>query len=99
MLDEGEIDRLVRDVAASRLPTSRVNRVESKEVIDSTGEPAVLITVVFDDIEQMFAREGSSLDFKSGVWDGLASKGDERIPLIAYLSGDEPPVFEDLSHP
>ena len=99
MLDEGEIERLVRDVAASRLGTSRIDRVESRQVIDSTGEPAILITIVFEDIQEMFGREGGSLDFKSGVWDGLASKGDERIPPIAYLSGNETPVFDDSGRP
>ncbi len=94
MLNDPEIQKLMKQVASGLIPGQQLLEVRTEPSVDSEGKDALRITLVVSD-EAATTLTGDQLaSLLVDVHDCLLREGDERFPLIYYatqsdLNGNE----------
>lgn len=86
MLEDRQIQTLMKQVAAGIIPAAQLLDVRTEPALDAEGKDALRITLVItDDVAQTLtgAQLGHLL---LDVHDSLLKQGDERFPLISYAT-------------
>lgn len=89
MLSAARIDEIARDVAERTLPRLSVERVESVETTDSTGQSAVRILIVLKPNVATRLKGDAVLDTLVAMHNKLSEEGEERLPIVEYADVDE----------
>ena len=94
MLNDPQIQKLMKQVAAGVIPGSQLVEVRSEPAVDAEGKDALRITLVVSD-EAASTLTGEQLaSLLVDIHDCLLNEGDERFPLINYAT---PSDLDDLN--
>jgi hypothetical protein len=96
MLNDPQIQTLMKRIAAGVLPGNQLVEVRSEPTVDADGKDALRITLVISD-EAANTLTGEQLSsLLLDIHDCLLNEGDERFPLIYYATPDD--LDESNSH-
>lgn len=84
MLEDPQIQKLMRQVAAGILPTKSLLEVRSEPVEDSEGQEALRITLVMAEHAIDVVTPKQIVALLTEIHDCLLREGDERFPMISY---------------
>jgi hypothetical protein len=96
MLSHDEIARAAADFARSRFGSQVVGRVLSEDRIDSQGQDALHLTIVWAPGSTPRLDGDAILGTLVQIHRHLLDAGDERLPLVDYATEDE---LEELGKP
>lgn len=86
MLDDPQVQKLMRQVAAGIFPAQQLLEVHSEPAQDSEGYDALRITLVLAE-EAVDTLTGDQLvSMLTDIHDCLLREGDERFPLLSYTT-------------
>jgi RecB family exonuclease len=89
MLDEKQIKKIAREVAAANLASSNISSVTSSSAIDSEGHDALRITIVIKPGAELKIKGDATLDTLVGIKDRLRREGEERLAIVEYATKEE----------
>lgn len=98
MLNDPQIQKLMKKVAAGIIPGNQLVEVRSEPAVDAEGKDAVRITLVVSDKAASTLTGEQLASLLVDIHDCLLSEGDERFPLIDYATPsdlDELDINED----
>jgi hypothetical protein len=89
MSDERTIKSIARKVATANLGKSNVAGVLSKEIVDSEGRDALLITIVLPPGSSDSIKGPELLNTMVQIQDRLQQQGENRFPFVKYADKNE----------
>lgn len=95
MLDDPQIQKLMKQIAAGVFPASELLEVHSEPALDAAGQDALRITLVLTD-EAAKALTGKQIaSLLTDLHDRLQTVGDDRFPLLHYATPSD--LGDDLT--
>lgn len=89
MLEDPQIQKLMKEVAASIMPSRQLLEVRTEPAFDAEGKEALRITLVVTD-EAVRSLTGEQLTrLLVDIHDGLLREGDDRFPLVSYATSSD----------
>ena len=88
MLQDAEIDGIVRDVAKANLGNEAI-RVISEPTIDSTGEDAIRVVIVLAPGAADRITGNAALNTLVGIQNELENAGERRLAIVEYATEEE----------
>jgi len=90
MLDPEKVNKLATEAAATSFGKANVSRVLSEPTVDSTGQEALRIVIVFPGKSIPKAVNGDTLlNNLVRMSNMLQENGDDRLPIFQYATEDE----------
>jgi hypothetical protein len=89
MSDERTIKSIARKVATANLGKSNVAGVLSKDIVDSEGRDAFLITIVLTPGSSDSIKGPELLNTMVQIHDRLQQQGENRFPFVKYADKNE----------
>lgn len=89
MLDLSDIDRVVDRAASASLKNAGFSRVYTKFTTDSEGREALHVTIVLRSNKNKEVSGNSALNTIVRVQRDLRRSGEERFPIIEFVTEDE----------
>ena len=84
MLEDPQIQKLMRQVTAGILPSKSLIEVRSEPAEDAEGQAALRITLVMSESAIDVLTPEQLVTLLTEVHDSLLREGDERFPLLSY---------------
>jgi hypothetical protein len=95
MLNDPEIQKLMKRMAAGVIPGNQLLEVRSEPTVDSGGKDAVRITLVVSDDAVSMLSGDQLANLLVDVHDCFLNEGDERFPLIYFATPSDLDSIED----
>lgn len=89
MLHEKDIEALAVEIARSELGSREVEGATAELTSDSWGEDAISVTIVIAEGALDRVSDDAVLDTLVGIRKRLQASGDERFPIIGYVTRKE----------
>lgn len=89
MLDLNQVDAIAREVATKHLAALGVEDVASQITVDSRGNDALRITITIHSADRASGSGDAVLDTLSEISVRLQEAGDDRFPIIDYVTEQE----------
>lgn len=86
MLDDPQIQKLMKQIAAGVIPANQLLEVRSEPMLDSEGQDALRITLVLTDEAAKTLTGSQAVLLLTDIHDSLLNVGDERFPLLYYAT-------------
>jgi len=86
MLNDPQILKLMKRVAAGVLPASQILEIRTETTVDSEGKDALRITLVLTDDAAKTLSGDQAIELLTDIHDSLLREGDERFPLLYYAT-------------
>lgn len=89
MLTTDKISQIVSEVVRANTTPTSVRSVTAEPAIDSAGEDALRITIVITPEAVALLKKGAVVDTLVQIQDRLLEAGEERFPIIYYVTEEE----------
>lgn len=89
MLDGQKISEIAGKVARTWLAEANLERVFTEPATDSEGNDALRITLVLKPEVARKLTGDQALDVLVGIQQGLQAQGEERFPIVEYVTERE----------
>ena len=89
MLTTDEISQIVSEVVRANTTPTSVKSVLAEAATDSEGDAALRITIVVTPAAVTLLEKGPVLDALVQVQDRLREAGEERFPIVHYVTEEE----------
>lgn len=86
MLEDPQVQELTRQITAEVMPSSGLVEIMSEPMIDFDGREVLRITLVLTDEAAKTFSGDQALTLLNELRDSLLREGDERFPLIYYMT-------------
>jgi hypothetical protein len=88
-MENKEIDSLAKQIATANLTSAIVTSVVSSQAVDSTGNPALQITIVLAPGSTDKIGGDAALNTLVRLQQALQERGEDRFPIVEYATEDE----------
>lgn len=89
MLDDLRITEVTRDVVQNQVAVPGLERVLTRPVIDSDGNDALRITLVWNPEAAEKLTGDNAVDLLVGIQERLEEEGEERFAIIEHATEEE----------
>lgn len=86
MLDNKEIDDIVKKAARAHFPARSIRRLFSEPAIDSQGREALRFTIAVTPDALQRAADDALLEALAQIRRNLGSAGEDRFPIVNYAT-------------
>jgi hypothetical protein len=88
-MDDKQITSIVKNIATANLSSDIIKSVLLSQGTDSTGNTALLVTIVLTPGSSEKVSGEAALDTLVSLRKALTEKGEERFPIVEYATEDE----------
>ena len=89
VLEAKKVEKIAKRIAVSNLTSANVSSILSSTTTDSTGHAAVKITIVIPPEAETRINGDAALDTLVQIQSRLRDEGDDRTPIVEYVTRKE----------
>jgi hypothetical protein len=89
MLETNKISEIARQAATANLASKSVQSVHTEPATDSEGREALRVTIVIKSDALRKLKGDAVLDTLVDIQHNLREAGEERFPIVDYITEDE----------